>query len=114
MKDFDREMEVFSNQLFEFPISFPPSYPYEEDADGGCLYMQTRCPAWCDRVLLSETAKRLVHNVSIIFIYAVSRVSVEVSDSLRFVCDMQQVHVVLSGQSPFCILSCRKVNFLNV
>lgn len=26
--------------------------------------MQTRVPAWCDRVLLSPTAKSLVENVS--------------------------------------------------
>ncbi|XP_075211072.1 inositol polyphosphate-5-phosphatase A [Lycorma delicatula] len=63
LKEFDREMELFSNQLFEFPISFQPSYPFEEDATGGHQYMQTRCPAWCDRVLLSETAKQLVHNI---------------------------------------------------
>lgn len=27
--------------------------------------MKTRCPAWCDRVLLSVTAKQLISEVSI-------------------------------------------------
>ncbi|RZF38464.1 hypothetical protein LSTR_LSTR011954 [Laodelphax striatellus] len=63
LKEFDREMEEFSNQLFEFPIAFPPSYPFEEDSSNGKQYMQTRCPAWCDRVLLSETAKELVTSI---------------------------------------------------
>ncbi|XP_039301120.1 inositol polyphosphate-5-phosphatase A [Nilaparvata lugens] len=63
LKEYDREMEEFSNQLFEFPIAFPPSYPFEEDSSNGKQYMQTRCPAWCDRVLLSETAKQLVTSI---------------------------------------------------
>lgn len=63
LKEFDKEMECFLGQLFEFNITFPPSYPYEEDSENGCQYMQTRCPAWCDRVVLSETAKHLVHKI---------------------------------------------------
>ncbi|KAI5713472.1 hypothetical protein M8J76_000114 [Diaphorina citri] len=67
LKEFDREIECFAGRLFEFPISFPPSYPFEEDpslASAAHSYMKTRCPAWCDRVVLSLTAKALVHNMS--------------------------------------------------
>lgn len=64
LKEFDKEMESFAQQLFEFPIHFAPSYPYMEDTRVGQHYMHTRCPAWCDRVVLSETAKLLVHQVT--------------------------------------------------
>lgn len=57
-------MEDFCGQLFEFPINFPPSYPFVEDSDVSADYMQTRCPAWCDRVVLSQTAKPLISSVS--------------------------------------------------
>lgn len=60
LKEFDKEMEDFCGQLFEFPINFPPSYPFVEDSNVSADYMQTRCPAWCDRVVLSETAKPLI------------------------------------------------------
>ncbi|XP_046668070.1 inositol polyphosphate-5-phosphatase A isoform X1 [Homalodisca vitripennis] len=63
LREFDKELEYFSGQLFEFPIHFPPSYPYEEDTRVGHQYMQTRCPAWCDRVVLSETARMLVYKI---------------------------------------------------
>ncbi|XP_054267370.1 inositol polyphosphate-5-phosphatase A-like isoform X1 [Macrosteles quadrilineatus] len=63
LKEFDNELGCFAGQLFEFPIQFPPSYPYEEDTHSGRQYMQTRCPSWCDRVVLSETAKLLVHQI---------------------------------------------------
>lgn len=41
-----------------------PSYPYSEDCSQGRQYMNTRCPAWCDRVLMSPSAKELVLRVS--------------------------------------------------
>ncbi|KAF4530600.1 hypothetical protein B566_EDAN006806 [Ephemera danica] len=50
----------FTSRLFEFDIRFPPSYPFEEDESGARCYMMTRCPAWCDRVVLSHTARELV------------------------------------------------------
>jgi inositol polyphosphate 5-phosphatase INPP5A len=46
--------------LFEYDINFPPSYPYEEDPKQPGSYMFTRCPAWCDRILLSPAAKALL------------------------------------------------------
>lgn len=61
LKSYDRELEAFENQLHEFPLNFAPSYPFEESVNQATAYMQTRCPAWCDRVLLSQTAKALVN-----------------------------------------------------
>ncbi|XP_073970944.1 inositol polyphosphate-5-phosphatase A isoform X6 [Rhodnius prolixus] len=60
LREYDRELEGFCGQLFEYPIEFPPSYPFVEDSKVSSDYMKTRCPAWCDRVVLSETARPLV------------------------------------------------------
>uniref|UniRef100_A0A671LKT3 inositol-polyphosphate 5-phosphatase n=1 Tax=Sinocyclocheilus anshuiensis TaxID=1608454 RepID=A0A671LKT3_9TELE len=57
---FDRELSVFKERLHEMDISFPPSYPYSEDSSQGKQYMNTRCPAWCDRILMSASAKDLL------------------------------------------------------
>ncbi|XP_057386882.1 inositol polyphosphate-5-phosphatase A isoform X6 [Balaenoptera acutorostrata] len=58
--EFDKELSVFKDRLYELDISFPPSYPYSEDSSQGRQYMNTRCPAWCDRVLMSPSAKELI------------------------------------------------------
>ncbi|GAA6083343.1 inositol polyphosphate-5-phosphatase A isoform X1 [Tachysurus ichikawai] len=58
--EFDKEKAVFKDRLLELDISFPPSYPYSEDTSQGKQYMNTRCPAWCDRILMSSSAKDLV------------------------------------------------------
>lgn len=61
LKEFDQEIDQFKERLTEFPISFPPSYPFEEGAGGnGSHYMKTRCPSWCDRIILDKAAKKLV------------------------------------------------------
>ncbi|CAO1430867.1 unnamed protein product [Diamesa hyperborea] len=60
MQEFDRELDPIREILFEFPITFPPSYPFEEEPDLPHNYMTTRCPSWCDRILLSKTAKKLM------------------------------------------------------
>ncbi|KAB0384332.1 hypothetical protein FD755_006249 [Muntiacus reevesi] len=62
--EFDKELSVFKDRLYELDISFPPSYPYSEDCSQGRQYMNTRCPAWCDRVLMSPSAKELILRVS--------------------------------------------------
>ncbi|XP_076758443.1 inositol polyphosphate-5-phosphatase A [Xylocopa sonorina] len=64
LREYDRELEDFDGRLFEFPIKFVPSYPFEEDINEGSNYMQTRVPAWCDRVLLSPTAKMLLQDIT--------------------------------------------------
>ncbi|XP_023242234.1 type I inositol 1,4,5-trisphosphate 5-phosphatase-like isoform X2 [Centruroides sculpturatus] len=61
LRDFDKEPQTFENELYEFEISFPPSYPFMEDASGANCYMRTRCPSWCDRILFSKSAKSLVN-----------------------------------------------------
>ncbi|CAH1641611.1 unnamed protein product [Spodoptera littoralis] len=62
LQRFDRELEALRPHLYEFPVKFPPSYPFEEDVHLPTHYMKTRCPAWCDRVLLSQSARLLVQH----------------------------------------------------
>ncbi|XP_077309927.1 inositol polyphosphate-5-phosphatase A [Lithobates pipiens] len=58
--EFDKEISVFKDRLYELDITFSPSYPYSEDSSQGKQYMNTRCPAWCDRILMSHSAKELL------------------------------------------------------
>ncbi|XP_056617120.1 inositol polyphosphate-5-phosphatase A-like [Triplophysa dalaica] len=58
--EFDKELSVFKDRLHELGISFPPSYPYSEDCSQSKQYMNTRCPSWCDRILMSTRAKDLL------------------------------------------------------
>ncbi|KAL4707031.1 hypothetical protein ACJJTC_014310 [Scirpophaga incertulas] len=62
LQRFDRELEALRPHLYEFPVKFPPTYPFEEDVHLPTHYMKTRCPAWCDRVLLSQSARLLVQH----------------------------------------------------
>ena len=41
------------------------SYPFSEDVSDGMSYMKTRCPSWCDRILLSHSAKDIIFQVRI-------------------------------------------------
>ncbi|XP_070541133.1 inositol polyphosphate-5-phosphatase A-like isoform X2 [Ptychodera flava] len=61
LRKFDREPRYFLDRLYEYDIDFPPSYPYSEDLNKAREYMQTRCPAWCDRILMSHSAKELMY-----------------------------------------------------
>lgn len=56
----DLEVKAFEDRLTELPIRFPPTYPYaeEEDAGGANEYMTNRIPAWCDRILMSHSARK--------------------------------------------------------
>lgn len=54
----DRESVEFA--LKEVEIAFPPTYPWSEDPQRHFELMNTRAPAWCDRVLMNEEAWRLV------------------------------------------------------
>ena len=59
-KNCDFETSAIKDCVVEFPLNFPPTYPFEENLDLGDIgtqYMETRCPAWCDRVLVSKLAK---------------------------------------------------------
>ncbi|XP_072122816.1 inositol polyphosphate-5-phosphatase A-like [Mobula birostris] len=57
---FDKELATFINEICELDIQFPPSYPYSEVNTEGTLYANTRCPAWCDRILMSPSAIEVV------------------------------------------------------
>ncbi|XP_063787830.1 inositol polyphosphate-5-phosphatase A-like isoform X1 [Pseudophryne corroboree] len=57
---FDHEPIPFLNELTEVQISFPPTYPFSENVMKPSEFMGTRCPAWCDRVFMSHTARGLL------------------------------------------------------
>ncbi|XP_029030678.1 inositol polyphosphate-5-phosphatase A-like [Betta splendens] len=60
LRECDKELSAFKDKLIEMDICFPPSYPYSEDSSEGNQYMNTRCPAWCDRILMSPSARDLL------------------------------------------------------
>ncbi|XP_028391529.1 type I inositol 1,4,5-trisphosphate 5-phosphatase-like [Dendronephthya gigantea] len=61
LRKFDKEVQTFRRWLYEFPIEFPPSYPFKEDAEiTKPLYLEKRCPSWCDRVLLTHNCKEII------------------------------------------------------
>ncbi|KAK7934186.1 hypothetical protein WMY93_005082 [Mugilogobius chulae] len=59
---YDKEVSAFHDVVREEEISFPPSYPYSEDYTKPTQYMNTRCPAWCDRILMSHSVKGLLQH----------------------------------------------------
>ncbi|KAI7797508.1 inositol polyphosphate-5-phosphatase A [Triplophysa rosa] len=58
---YDKEIYAFHEIITEEDIQFPPSYPYSEDNTKPTQYMNTRCPAWCDRILMSHGVKDIIH-----------------------------------------------------
>lgn len=58
---YDKEAAAFHDVIREEDITFPPSYPYSEEYTKPTQYMNTRCPAWCDRILMSHTAQEFIH-----------------------------------------------------
>lgn len=58
----DREVEASGVGLFECERKFPPSYPFMEDDVNVNRYMETRCPAWCDRVLFNRDLQISIRN----------------------------------------------------
>lgn len=58
---YDKEVAAFHDVIREEDIVFPPSYPYSEEYTKPTQYMNTRCPAWCDRILMSHTAHEVIH-----------------------------------------------------
>ncbi|XP_061624513.1 inositol polyphosphate-5-phosphatase A isoform X5 [Phyllopteryx taeniolatus] len=61
---YDKEVTAFHDVVREEEITFPPSYPYSEEYTKPTQYMNTRCPAWCDRILMSHAAQQFIHSVS--------------------------------------------------
>ena len=69
LKECDFETSSLNQSVVEFPLTFPPSYPFEENldlGDIGKLYMKTRCPAWCDRILVSLIAKKNLFSSNVV------------------------------------------------
>lgn len=58
--EYDHEKEPVTERLRERKLSFPPTYPYEENPDEGHKYMKTRVPAWCDRILYSPATEKIM------------------------------------------------------
>lgn len=61
---YDKEVAAFHDVIREEDIKFPPSYPYSEEYTKPTQYMNTRCPAWCDRILMSHTAQEFITNTT--------------------------------------------------
>ncbi|XP_053091914.1 inositol polyphosphate-5-phosphatase A isoform X1 [Pangasianodon hypophthalmus] len=59
--EYDRERAAFQDIITEEEILFPPSYPYSEDYTKPTQYMNTRCPSWCDRILMSHNAQDVIY-----------------------------------------------------
>lgn len=59
--EYDKEVSAFHDVVTEEEILFPPSYPYSEDYTKPTQYMNTRCPSWCDRILMSHSALDIIH-----------------------------------------------------
>uniref|UniRef100_A0A3P8T459 inositol-polyphosphate 5-phosphatase n=1 Tax=Amphiprion percula TaxID=161767 RepID=A0A3P8T459_AMPPE len=57
---YDKEVAAFQDVIKEEDIKFPPSYPYSEEYTKPTQYMNTRCPAWCDRILMSHAAQDFI------------------------------------------------------
>lgn len=58
---FDKELRYFKTWVYEFPITFLPSYPFCEDEKiTKPIYVGKRCPSWCDRVLLTHSTKEII------------------------------------------------------
>uniref|UniRef100_A0A3B4GH77 inositol-polyphosphate 5-phosphatase n=1 Tax=Pundamilia nyererei TaxID=303518 RepID=A0A3B4GH77_9CICH len=66
---YDKEVAAFHDVIREEDIKFPPSYPYSEEHAKPTQYMNTRCPAWCDRILMSHTAQDLIHRVMCLLLF---------------------------------------------
>ncbi|KAK3565724.1 hypothetical protein QTP86_014185, partial [Hemibagrus guttatus] len=58
---YDRETAAFRDIITEEEILFPPSYPYSEEYTKPTQYMNTRCPSWCDRILMSHSAQDVIY-----------------------------------------------------
>ncbi|XP_061673524.1 inositol polyphosphate-5-phosphatase A isoform X2 [Syngnathoides biaculeatus] len=59
---YDKEVTAFDDVVREEEITFPPSYPYSEEYTKPTQYMNTRCPAWCDRILMSHSAQQFIRS----------------------------------------------------
>ncbi|ESN96187.1 hypothetical protein HELRODRAFT_67767, partial [Helobdella robusta] len=63
LKQFDTEPDACKLKLYEYNVTFQPSSPFSEDADECKSYMKTRCPGWCDRIMMSHSCRNIILNV---------------------------------------------------
>lgn len=59
-RKFDEEVGFLEGMLKELPVTFEPSYAYSESVDQPDTFLEKRCPAWCDRILMNDIALDLV------------------------------------------------------
>ncbi|GAA6106791.1 inositol polyphosphate-5-phosphatase A isoform X2 [Tachysurus ichikawai] len=59
--EYDVETAAFQDIITEEEILFRPSYPYSEEYTKPTQYMNTRCPSWCDRILMSHSTQDVVY-----------------------------------------------------
>ncbi|KAI8114844.1 4, Type I inositol 1 [Lucilia cuprina] len=109
LKKFDRELEPLTEFLIEFPINFPPSYPYEEDPEMPTDYMSTRCPSWCDRILMSVQAKEIIHKTESPNIYSIMGEEVCMGDHKPVYLNIR----LKSNQGTYRCCSCYLLNANN-
>eukprot|EP00301_Raphidiophrys_heterophryoidea_P001256 c10611_g2_i1.p1 GENE.c10611_g2_i1~~c10611_g2_i1.p1 ORF type:complete len:648 (-),score=182.03 c10611_g2_i1:82-2025(-) len=67
VKFFDRELSLFNDcrteqgrlPLYEMHMTFPPTFALDDHQarDAGFIYSESRCPSWCDRVLMNKAAE---------------------------------------------------------
>ena len=55
-RQFDVEPTNLPESLHELPVRFEPSYAYAEEVDQPRGFLIKRCPAWCDRILMTQAA----------------------------------------------------------
>eukprot|EP01147_Barroeca_monosierra_P010289 gene10289-2435_t len=109
-RKFDIEGESPHPTLQELPINFEPSYPYSEDPDIHDEFLTKRCPAWCDRILMTEAAMQLITPVGDNAYDLVG----------RNVCtgDHKKVHpeneILMWEMITFHVTSLKKLNSINV
>lgn len=83
------------------------SYPYSEDSSQGKQYMNTRCPAWCDRILLSASARDLVLKVSLNMSLVIQFRSFWILLKVRF------FHILTKMSPLFPLHKCLSLYFYN-
>lgn len=60
--EFDKELSTSEEPLYECSRNFPPSYPFMEDLVNFNKYMETRCPAWCDRIIFNSDFNDIIND----------------------------------------------------
>ena len=65
LREQQRERRAFE-PFTEAPILFAPTYKYDHNSTAYDTSAQSRCPAWCDRVLWREPTAAATHTASVV------------------------------------------------